>query len=214
MIRKVKAAAQQKAADAARAQAESTAPSPVILRKSPGRPNTPGSLRDVARRTRISPRQQQRIERHVDLGHQYPFLQGARWTVTHALQAGSLLEGLTPDQRLDVVPRLAALDPPTALRALEALSDKRPNHAPASRTQSPAAPPAPDATAPTTPPSQPRGAAPGPDNLKHAKLLVLRYAGSTGDASVHRRLKLVAGELDAIYAQVRPAGRGNAGRRS
>lgn len=40
-----------------------------------GRPKEPGSARDLDERTGISSRQRDRIEKHVEVAEQYPFMQ-------------------------------------------------------------------------------------------------------------------------------------------
>jgi len=114
----------QEAISAARreaAQAAAQNPDGPGQRTPRGRPPEPGSVRDVAQRTGISPRQQQRFARHVALADAYPLFQDARWTMLDALKAGALLEALSADQRRNVVPRLAGVEPPRALRLLHTL---------------------------------------------------------------------------------------------
>jgi ParB/RepB/Spo0J family partition protein len=61
-----------------------------------GRPPEPGSKRDVAKRTGISPTEQVRIERHVALAETFPFMQrtGNGWVKHTVLRAGDLLAEL------------------------------------------------------------------------------------------------------------------------
>ena len=145
----------------------------------------------------------QRIERHVALGTQYPLFQNARWTRADALKAGSLLEALTDDQRLEVIPQLAELDPHSALRLLEGLSHPPGGVVPVPTPTSGAASPAADASAQAR-----RGAAPPvpagtpsasvPRLLGLAKLLVLHAADRLQNRTLCARLQQVAGDLQVI----------------
>jgi len=68
-------------------------------RKGEGRPKgrKPGSQRDVAEATGVSQPQQARMERHIGLAEQFPFLQRAEWVRHNVLQAGDLIEQLSSD---------------------------------------------------------------------------------------------------------------------
>jgi hypothetical protein len=52
-----------------------------------GRPKKPGSKRDIAEKTGISPADQVRVEKHVDLGERFPFFQRNGWVQYQVLQA-------------------------------------------------------------------------------------------------------------------------------
>jgi ParB family chromosome partitioning protein len=92
-------------------------------RRGEGRPKgttEPGSKRDVAVATGISPTEQVRVERHVALAEAYPFMQRQGWQRHHVLDAGDLLDQL-PEE--DCSPIAVLLDqdgipPPDALRLL------------------------------------------------------------------------------------------------
>jgi ParB-like chromosome segregation protein Spo0J len=89
-------------------------------RKNEGRPPTPGSKRAVAEATGISPAEQVRTERHVELAEQYPFMQRAGWGRTHVLDGGDLLDKLPADDRAPIAALLDqdALPPGRVLECL------------------------------------------------------------------------------------------------
>jgi len=208
-IRKIKAAAQQN--DAARREA-TQAPGQnadrALARRPRGRPAEPGSRRDVARRTRISPREQLRIERHVALVAKYPLFENARWTRAEVLKAGCLLEALPADRRREVVPRLAELDPPGALRLLQTLVSAQSGVLPippaTAGTSSPAAHElsTPGRHAPPTSTAADAPRARGRQLLLDAKVLVLHGARRLQDATLHSALRRLAAELDAILVHL------------
>jgi len=64
-----------------------------------GRPPETNSMRGVAEATGISPAEQDRVERHVALAEQYPFLQRSGWGRPDALDAGQYLNQLPEADR-------------------------------------------------------------------------------------------------------------------
>jgi ParB family chromosome partitioning protein len=72
-----------------------------------GRPAEPGSKREVAEATGISPTEQVRTERHVALAEAYPFMQRRGWLRHHVLDAGDQIERLPEADR---APLAALLD--------------------------------------------------------------------------------------------------------
>jgi len=217
-IREAAEAAQREAAEGARAQAVASAPDGARPQKSRGRPHEPGSRRDVARRTKISPRQQLRIERHVALGHEYPFSSEARWNMADALKTGFLLQGLTPGQRSELLPSLTELDPPTALRRLEALAGKRPGVAPDGQARVPAPQSAAHKTAlPPATTAVPRRDGPPlsvADALHRASRYMMYAAKRVAHAPLNEKLRRIAGTIDQIRLRLRPRAGGDARPRS
>jgi hypothetical protein len=101
-IHQTEAEAKQEAEEQARKAAESAANSGTTgPRKSRrhdrptgqprGRPkgHQAGSRRDVAERTGMSPPEQRRTERHIELAERFPFLQGRRGLKHQAPRAGA-----------------------------------------------------------------------------------------------------------------------------
>lgn len=74
-------------------------------RKNEGRPPKAGSRRDVAEATGASATEQHRVERHVMLADQFPFLKRPGWQMHSVLTAGHHLEQLPEAERS----KLAAL---------------------------------------------------------------------------------------------------------
>jgi hypothetical protein len=210
-------AARPEAGRAAARNSDGTGP-----RTSRGRPPEPGSLRDVARTTGISPRQQRRFKRHVALAEKLPLFKDARWKMGDALRADALLEALSSDQRVNVVPRLAKLDPPTALRILQTLVHPPRGVVPVrpaqiSRAPSRSAPPS--ATAMRPSPAPVMAAMPSEADLQPlvtAQLLVRLAARLVHDTALCIHLRLVAADLYAILRELRrgaPAGNARVSRR-
>ncbi len=67
-----------------------------------GRPKEPASQTAVAEETGISPREQDRIERHVALAEQHPFMQRPGWNRTHVLDAGDALDKIPSSDRAPI----------------------------------------------------------------------------------------------------------------
>jgi ParB-like chromosome segregation protein Spo0J len=92
-------------------QAEADAQASEKLRGAPprnrkaGRPKTRDSRGEVAERTGIARRSRGRLERHVEIAQQYPFLQAPEWSQSKVLKAGELLKTLPASER----PGLAVL---------------------------------------------------------------------------------------------------------
>jgi hypothetical protein len=84
------------------------------------RQRVPGSKRWLAEQTGISVADRYRIERHVALAEQYPFLQRAAWKRTNVLTAGALLARLPVDERARIVGAIEHASPTEALRQLAA----------------------------------------------------------------------------------------------
>jgi ParB family chromosome partitioning protein len=102
-------------------------PGADLPRVSGGRGHTekaPGSRRDVASVTGISPKDQRRIEQHVAVAEQYPFMQKGDWRQYRVLEAGEKLEKLPERER----PKAAAIidqpgvDPRKAVEILGTLA--------------------------------------------------------------------------------------------
>lgn len=90
-----------------------------------GRPKQAGSKRDVAKETGISPSTQVRLERHVELAEEFPFMQRPGWAMQNVLAAGEQLEKLPPtaQQAAAVLLDQPAIPPKTAVEILENLSE-------------------------------------------------------------------------------------------
>jgi ParB family chromosome partitioning protein len=80
-----------------------------------------GSKRDVAEQTGISPAEQVRVERHVALAEQFPFMQRTGWVQHSVLEAGVELEKLPSRDRSQVAALLDqdAIPPKTAIGMLK-----------------------------------------------------------------------------------------------
>jgi hypothetical protein len=177
-------------------------------RRSRGRPAEPGSRRDVAQRTGISPREQLRIQRHAALVAEYPLFANVRWTRADALKAGSLLEALTPDQRADVAPRLADLDPPSALGLLQTLIKSSGGVAPMQGPPQSRIASAGGHDSATGRPDAGARIAAGTDNVSVAQLLekanamVLHAARRVQSPTVNGELRHAAGDIQLIRGQL------------
>jgi ParB/RepB/Spo0J family partition protein len=131
-LEQARAQAKAKAEAEAQARANSAA---SRRRKSPhratggkrtGRPKgrTPGSERDVAEETGVSPREQTRVEEHVALADRFPLFQRPGWARHQVLEAGTLLEAL-PEKEHPVIASLLDQDgipPKKAIAILENLA--------------------------------------------------------------------------------------------
>lgn len=91
-----------------------------------GRPKEPGSTRDVAEKTGISPKSQREIERHVTLAEQYPFLQRNGWIQHQVLEAGHELEKLPKEDRNQLATMLNqdAIPPKTSIQIIKNMGQK------------------------------------------------------------------------------------------
>lgn len=85
-----------------------------------GRPKKPEARPAVAAETGISPAEQVRVERHVELAEQFPFMQRHGWVQHTVLEAGVELEKLPPRDRSQVAALLDqdAIPPKTAIGML------------------------------------------------------------------------------------------------
>jgi ParB family chromosome partitioning protein len=93
----------------AKREAENRGDSPQYSRKGGRGKKAPGSRREVAERTGVSPRDQGRLERHVEIAEQYPFMQKPEWKQYNVLEAAERLEDVPERERADVV---ALIDQP------------------------------------------------------------------------------------------------------
>src|SRR5690349_9508161 len=96
-IRQAEADLKAKAAAAAELRSKVERKSPTAKKR--GRPARADSQRAVERETGISQTEQIRIERHVELGERYPFMQRPGWIRTNTLDAGDRLEALPAGER-------------------------------------------------------------------------------------------------------------------
>lgn len=94
-----------------------------------GRPKEPGSSRDLAARTGYSPREQRRIESHVEAAERYPFLKSPGWRKGQSLDVAEKLDtmpepvakavnamiadaGLPPQKVTKMIENIAAMPKP------------------------------------------------------------------------------------------------------
>lgn len=87
-------------------------------RNGEGRPPKAGSKRHVAEATGIAPTTQVKIEKHVAIAEQYPFLQRAGWVQHAVLEAGAVLDELPAPDRS----KIAALLDQDAIPAKRAIA--------------------------------------------------------------------------------------------
>lgn len=92
-------------------------------RKGRGRPREAGSERDVAARTGLSKTGVRKVEQHVALAEQYPFMQKPEWRQYNVLEAGAKMEKLPPKDRPAVAVLLdqPAIPPKRAIEILDNL---------------------------------------------------------------------------------------------
>jgi ParB family transcriptional regulator, chromosome partitioning protein len=91
-----------------------------------GPTRTPGSKRDIAENTGISPQSQDRIEKHVSLAEQYPFMQREGWRQYRVLEAGEALKNLPEEDRSQLAAMLDQpfIPPETSIEIIKNVAEK------------------------------------------------------------------------------------------
>ena len=93
-----------------------------------GRPPEAESQRARAKAADVSRGTVQKLEKHVDLAEQYPFMQREGWAQYRALEAGKLVEKLPEEERPGVAVLLdqPGIPPKSAISILENLKELKP----------------------------------------------------------------------------------------
>ena len=128
-IRKAKEQKERKAAEAAERERKTVELRQPSCQKSRGRPASETSRRSLARETGVSHTTVQKLEKHVAVAEQYPFMQRPEWRQAHVLTAAEALEGLPKAERgraANIVDQ-DAIPPKDAIKIIRNLATMEPD---------------------------------------------------------------------------------------